>query len=309
MILVGGDNLIDFIQSGEGLNFTGVEGGSCYNVALAMGRQQAPVSFAAALSSDSLGQALAAKLEASAVQLTGPRPDAPTSLAMVTVEGGQPAYQFYRDGTADRIVDAHGITAQMENAAAFHIGSLALTGGADADAWQQLFSSARTQGLFTSLDPNVRPALVADKAAYIARLEAMFADAALIKLSDEDIAWLWPDQDAEDAFLALAKRFPAPLCVLTKGADGALAVTAGGIRAKVSSAPVPVLKDTVGAGDTFMGTLLAELHRRDCLSPDAAAALTADGLSGLLSIAAQAAALNCGRTGCNPPALSELQAV
>lgn len=133
MITVGGENLIDYVQTGldGGLPiFTAVPGGSCYNVAIAIARQNQPVTYATPISNDSLGNILADRLTSDGVILGAPRSDAPTSLAVVSLSDGQPSYQFYRTKTAERQISAQLLDAAIQKSTTiFHISSLSLIEG------------------------------------------------------------------------------------------------------------------------------------------------------------------------------------
>lgn len=309
MIVVGGDNLIDLIQtgqSGDELSFSGMRGGSSYNTARAIGLQGQKVGFITPISRDSLGDFLADKITSDGVELLAKRHGAPTSLAVVTTSNGQPSYQFYRDGTAERQVDFDQLTDNMPaTAVAFHLSSLAIVGGKDADHWAQFFNAQKQNGVFVALDPNVRPMLITDRETYLARLNGLLNDVDLLKLSDEDLEWIFPDQDFETACQSLLKLSRAAITIVTKGGDGAVAFY-GGNRLDVPASPVPNLVDTVGAGDTFMATLLSELSRQGHLSRAAIAGFTQDDIQTWLGTAARAAAINCSRKGCQPPTYNEL---
>ncbi len=309
MILIGGENLIDFIQEPGGSGhplYRAIPGGSPYNVAKAAARQEVATGYMTPFSSDTLGAMLEAELAAEGVELLAARSSKPTSLAVVSLSDGQAQYQFYRDNTAERDVDAPGLTATVpEGAKAFHIGSLALANGADAEAWTAFFEEMSASGRFCSVDPNVRAAFIHDRAGYLARLERLYAVADLIKLSDEDLAWLAPGEAVEDAARAIFARSGAALVVLTLGGEGAFGVTESETF-RIPPAPVVELKDTVGAGDTFMGTLLAQSARADLMAKDALRTTAPPEIKRILTLAAKAAAINCGRVGCNPPRLDEL---
>ena len=303
MITVGGENLIDYVQTEHagGLPvYTAIPGGSCYNVAIAIARQNQQVTYVTPISKDSLGNILAKRLVADEVILGTPRIDAPTSLAIVTLSETQPSYQFYRTRTAERQ-----ITAQLLNEAIhkstriFHIGSLSLIDGEDANLWERKFQELNCQGVVTSLDPNVRPIAVRDKASYIARLKRMTKHASVLKLSDEDLEYLIPDTALQDAFAQFYANSAAQLLILTKGADGAIVRTPSQ-QFEISAVVANPLRDTVGAGDTFMGTILVELYRRSLNAPDIAQ-LPFEELQRIVYRAAKAAAVNCQSSGCNPP--------
>lgn len=310
MILVGGENLIDFLQDppdGGHPAFRAVPGGAPFNVAKAMARQAQPVGYLTPFSSDTLGRQLAAHLGAEAhMTALSPASTRPTTLAIVSLSDGQAQYQFYRENTAERDVTAEGLLARVPGTAkAFFVGSLAITDGQDAKAWTTVMLTLAERGLFTALDPNIRAAFIHDRAEYLARLDTLLETADLVKLSDEDLHWIAPGQDLRDAARGLAARARAGLFVLTEGSKGAFAI-AGGTEYQVAAHPVPVLKDTVGAGDTFMGTLIAGAARLGRMTRGGLADLRPDEVETMLQDAARAAAINCGRTGCQPPTLAEM---
>ncbi len=309
MILIGGENLIDFIQENDDAAaplYRAIAGGSPYNTAKAAARQEVAVGYLTPISEDTLGGLLRRGLEAEGVALLAEPSARPSSLAVVSLANGQAAYQFYREGTAERDVTPTGLrTCIPETAEIVYVGSLAITDGADAEAWADLYRALAERGVFTALDPNIRASFIRDRAGYMARLEGLFGVSRLIKLSDEDIAWLAPGSDPLAAAEDIWRRSGADLLVLTRGRDGANAWGAFGTAA-VPAAPVADLKDTVGAGDTFMGTLLAEVQRRGLASKDALARIDKNEVTEILHRAATAAAINCGRVGCDPPVLAEI---
>jgi len=308
MIAVGGENLIDFVQGvSEGLpTYTANPGGSPYNCAIALARQGVETGYMTPISTDALGGLLASRLEADGVVLLADRSDKPTSLAVVSLEEGIPSYAFHRADTAERQVDLvmlQEITPDGLNA--FHVGGLAVADGTDANDWQAYFSACASRGICTSLDPNVRASLIHDRKGYMVRIERLLADARVLKLSDEDLFWMYPEADLESAIAVLRSKTDAGLVVVTLGPEGAIGF-AGEQRVQIVAAPVDPLIDTVGAGDTFMATLLAQLERDGLLGAEDLKAISAETLERVLKTASRAAAINCTRSGCNPPTLAEL---
>ena len=306
MIAVGGENLIDLVarnqRDGEQSEFIAAEGGGPFNVAMAAGRLGVDVSYLTPISSDRFGDLLSDRLLQSHVTIAGARVEQPTSLAVVSVDAnGLPSYGFYRNGTAERQVNAQTLARTMpQETAIFHVGGVALIDGDDAEAWKQHFKDCKANAILTSLDPNIRPALVSDWDSYGERLRQMMAVADIVKLSDEDIVWLYPDRPLEQALAECRADCNAALFILTLGADGARGfVTAGEVH--VPAAQTDQIIDTVGAGDTFMASILAwiiETGRDDLRSLDAT---DTESLTASLARAATAAALNCEQSGCNPP--------
>ena len=307
MLFVGGENLIDLVQldQQDGLPlYQAIPGGSPFNLAIAAGRQGLQTGYLTPISTDKSGDLLAARLDQAGVVLAGGRHPAPSSLAMVTLTNGVPSYSFYRDGTAERQISEDRLTAALTtDARLFHIGSLALAGGADADVWEALSARCKQAGIAVSLDPNVRAGLIADPDSYRARLARMMQLADIIKLSDEDLTWIYPDQSEQDALAQLVKDSGASVLVLTRGENGASLFHDGQWHDE-PVAPMDELKDTVGAGDTFMATMLVWLVQNGAIGQLAGLSL-GDKLA-MVRRAAQAAAINCSRQGCNPPFADEM---
>ncbi|MEO0487711.1 MAG: carbohydrate kinase [Pseudomonadota bacterium] len=305
ILAVGGENLIDFVQEEDGRNppaYIAHPGGSPMNVAMAAARQGVDTHYLTPVSLDSLGSLIATRLQADNVTLATPRRIEPTSLAVVSLTNGAATYEFYRDGTAERQVSEDQLNAAAPTGlTAFHIGSLAVTGGDDAPVYEAFHKACYNRGLFTSYDPNVRPSLTPDREGFIARMERICTHSTLLKLSDEDLHWLYPDMTEDAAFAYIAGLTSARVTVLTRGPDGARAV-AGDVTAQVPAAPVDPLVDTVGAGDTFMATLIRLVEAHGDAPYDAPT------LEATLATASKAAAINCTRAGCQPPTLAELSA-
>mmetsp|Transcript_95435 Transcript_95435/g.269679 ORF Transcript_95435/g.269679 Transcript_95435/m.269679 type:complete len:333 (+) Transcript_95435:61-1059(+) len=324
MILVGGENLIDFIQAKELTNglpsYRANPGGSPFNAAKALGRQlrggtSGTVGYLTPISSDTLGELLAQQLEEADVALLAPRRSEPTSLAIVSLREGVPSYQFYRESTAERMVTPEGLeTAAPGDATAMLLGSLALANGADADVWADFYCAQHAAGRFTVCDPNIRAAFIHNRDEFMARLDRVLAHSDLVKLSDEDLQWISPGEpDLRKSAAEMLKRSGAKLLITTLGGDGAFALRRAGAdgeleEVSVGAAKVAELRDTVGAGDTFCATLLATLAASGRLSASGLEAMARDDVEALLRRAAQAAAINCGREGCNPPTTAEVDA-
>jgi len=309
MIAIGGENLIDFVNSSVqgGLPaYTAYPGGSPYNVAMAAALQGAATAYLTPISTDRLGDLLAGRLEECGVHLTGGRSDKPTSLAVVSLQDGIPSYGFYRNDTAERQVSARFLEAVMpKDAILFHVGSLGLIEGDDAAAWEDKFVAWHRSGRLTSLDPNVRPSLISDADGYRRRIRSMMGSADILKLSDEDLLWLYPEHDFEAACLTCFADSKAALTVITKGADGVVAKS-GAQTISLPAFPTVKFVDTVGAGDTFMASLLVWMLEQGVTRRKDIENLTQNQLENALKRAAIAAALNCEKQGCQPPGARDI---
>ena len=304
MIAIGGENLIDFVNSpvqGVLPAYTAYPGGSPYNVAMAAALQGAATAYLTPISRDKLGDLLASKLEECGVHLAGGRSNKPTSLAVVSLQDGIPSYEFYRNDTAERQVTTHFLDAVTpKDAVLFHVGSLGLIEGDDAIAWENKFVDWHRSGRLTSLDPNVRPSLISDSDGYRWRIRSMMGSADILKLSDEDLLWLYPEPGFEAACQACFADSKAALTVITKGADGVVAKS-GPQTISLPAFPTRKFVDTVGAGDTFMASVLVWVLEQGITRREDIENLTQNQLENALERAAIAAALNCERQGCQPP--------
>jgi fructokinase len=307
MIVSCGEALIDFLPvtgvDGKPL-FRPETGGSLFNVARGVGRLGVPAGFFGGLSRDLFGQMLARSLAESGVDLGFTvMADRPSTLAFVTFVDGSAVYAFFDEGSAGRMLTEADLPVLPDKVAALHFGSFSLAAEPCGTALEALARREHARRII-SLDINVRPSLTPDRAAYVARLDRMIALADIVKLSDEDFAWLHGSADFA-AFARSCLERGVKLVVLTRGGEGAVAHTA---RETIPVAPIPVkVADTVGAGDSFMSALLARLHMNGLLAKPAVASLAGDELNDALGFAARAAAVTVSRAGADSPWLRELQ--
>ena len=314
MIVVAGEALVDLVprDTGELADLSPRLGGGPYNVAVAAGRLGTPVTFLSRISTDPYGDALLHRLHTAGVRTDhvqrGPEP---TTLAVVGLEpDGSARYSFYVEGTADRgFTDPGPLPADVT---AISVGTLSLVLEPGATAYETVLHREAARGVPVALDPNVRPALITDPDRYRARFARWLPSVALLKVSLDDARWLagLPDTAPEDDVLRAARDWQQAgpdVVVLTRGGAGLLALTP---RGPVTAAPVPVsVVDTIGAGDTVQGALLAWLHDHDALTRTALRALPDDDWRDALGFAARAAAVTCSRAGAEPPHRDELAAL
>ncbi|MFF4980165.1 carbohydrate kinase [Streptomyces sp. NPDC001046] len=300
MIVVAGEALIDLVPRGAGAlaALQPALGGGPFNTAVALGRLGSPTAFCSRVSDDAFGEALLDRLRATGVDVSSvQRGGEPTTLAVATLgEDGSAAYTFYVEGTADRLFSAPAALPPGTRAVSFGTCSLVLEPGAS--AYEELMRAAAGQGVFTALDPNIRPGLIADADAYRARFTSWLSSVSLLKLSAEDAEWLG---GTPREWLAAG---PAAV-VVTRGGAGLTAYTRDGGEYTVPGERVEVV-DTIGAGDTVNAALLHGLAVRDALTDRGVAGLGEDGWTELLRFAARAAAVTCSRAGAEPPYAREL---
>ncbi len=316
MILCCGEALIDFIPtvaaaSTRGANaaecYTPAVGGSPFNTAVAVARLGAPAGFLSRVSRDLFGDQIMEAMNRNSVATTYvARGEQPTTLAFVRRnEQGEARYAFFANGSADRSLSADDTPADLPasvSCLAFGSISLLLEPGATTISQFVLREAGRR---VLSFDPNIRANLISDRPAYMQRFLSLAAHATIVKVSDDDLQWLYPDLPLEEAARSLVQAGTA-LVVVTCGASGSLAFSSN-LHVGVP-APVTKVADTVGAGDSFHGGLLAWLHDHDLLSLAAVSQLDKRQAKAALTFAAQVAAVTCSRPGADPAYRSELPA-
>jgi fructokinase len=300
-IVVAGEALIDLIVRATG-EITPVAGGSPYNAVRAIARLGVPAAWIGGLSSDRFGRMLEAGLTGDGVQVSlAQRTALPTTLALAEIGAdGAASYHFYTDSTSAPAVlpgpMAGGLPA---SARAFLTGSLGLVLEPMASTLEAV-ACAVPRDRIVMLDPNARPSITRDPAAWRGRMARIMARADIVKASTEDLEYLRPGASPDEA--AAWVRAQGPSVVLVTDGARPIRVLAGGGVESVVAPPVDVV-DTVGAGDTFGGALLAFLVHEG-LGPGALR--DADAVRGAARFAVRASAAVCTRAGANPPTLAEL---
>ena len=288
-----GEVLIDILLTGP------VVGGGPANTAKALARLGLQVDFIDGISTDAYGVTARKELERDGVGLTlALDSDKPTCTATVTLDSaGSASYEFLIAGTAtfdfndSWLPDPEGLKPSV-----LHIGTLATI---VEPASTTLHNWAIKCAEFAPIvfDPNVRSSVVGDREKYRSAVEKWVGISSVIKLSDDDISWLYPDESTDE----VAKRWiagGASLVVVTRGAHGIIGYTEHGYE-EVDGAKVAVV-DTVGAGDTVGAILVEGIMKHSVIG------LQGQVLNAVLHRAAIAAGITVSRAGAQPPRLHEL---
>jgi fructokinase len=303
VIVVGGEALVDLVD--EHGQLSPVPGGGPFNTAIALGRLGIPVAYLGTLSRDEYGGLLARLLLEAGVDMSLVRSsDAPTPLAVVHRHDEGENYTFYLTGTSLTDLPPEAVPELPENVWAIHVGTLGLAVDPPAASYEALLDREAARRTIV-LDPNVRPAVFGDQVSYRARFERLAQLADIVKLSDHDAAWIYPELERTaviERVLGLGPR----LVAVTMGTLGAVAASREG-QACVPAVPVAVV-DTVGAGDSFGAALLAALVERDALEPGATRPLDDSLLAEAVEYAVTASAITCTRRGAVPPSRAEIDA-
>lgn len=301
MILCSGESLIDMVP--EGGTFRPLAGGAVYNTAIALGRLDAPTAYLWPISRDPFGEVLLRPLTEAGVDIgLCPRSDRLTTLALVTLTDGDAVYSFYDEGSAGRMLSPAEIPTLPDRIEAIFAGGISLVPDPCGAAVEALIERNHAR-LPIMIDPNIRPFFIADPEAFRARLHRILPQADIVKLSTDDLEWLHPGIDPEDAARKVLALGPK-IVLQTGGASGARAFWSG----ETVSAPAirTTVADTIGAGDTFNAGVLASLRKQGVLNKDGIKGITGEQLRAALTLGAQAAAITVSRPGANPPWADEM---
>ena len=297
-VWVVGEVLIDLLP--EGADRKPVVGGGPANTAKALSKLGVDTQFIDGISSDQYGHMAKDELVASGVKLNYVKySDKPTCLAIVSLsDAGSASYEFVIENTATFDFTSEWLpNLQTEVPSLLYIGTLATViepGASVLFDWAQ--SVAKVAPIV--FDPNIRPAVISDRKKYLAHVERWVSISSAIKVSDEDIKWLYPSIEIVQVVNNWLTKGPS-LVVVTYG-DKGLTGHRKNERVSVDAVKVSVT-DTVGAGDT-VGAILVEAIVKDGLD-----ILTGVRLETMLKRAAKAAAITVSRVGANPPTSEELE--
>jgi len=297
-VWVAGEVLIDLIPDGSGR--TPIVGGGPANTAKALSRLGIDTQFIDGISTDEYGQMAKGELISAGVKLDYVKySDNPTCLAIVSIsDSGSASYEFVIENTATFDFTPDWLPSpQSERPTLLHIGTLATViepGASLLFDWAQ--SVARVAPIV--FDPNIRPAVMNDREKYMKQVERWVSISSAVKVSTEDIKWLYPSLEIEQVVSNWITKGPS-LIVVTYG-DKGLAGYRVGEKVSVDAIKVAVV-DTVGAGDT-VGAILVEAIVKDGLET-----LSGLRLEMMLKRAAKAAAITVSRSGANPPTLKEIE--
>ncbi|WP_309712743.1 carbohydrate kinase [Pseudolysinimonas sp.] len=298
-VLVVGEALVDIVRR-DGADAVH-PGGSPLNVAVGLQRLEVSSTLHSSFGTDEHGVAIARHLEASGVTITpGTIRDRPTSVALATIDAaGTAGYAFSIDWDPAPLEVAAGTID------ALHVGSIGAALEPGATIVERLLAELRPSTTI-SFDPNIRPQLMGSLEAARPRVERIIALADVVKASDEDIAWLYPDAMVTEIMAGWLALGPG-LVVVTRGPDGADALAAcGPVHV---AAPRTEVVDTIGAGDSFMSGLLAALSDRGVLGGgrrETLRELSASDIADAVRFAARCAAITVSRPGADPPTRQHL---
>lgn len=311
-ICAAGELLIDFMPCGTSsqgqLLYARNPGGAPANVLAMAAKLGIKARLCAVVGSDNFGtflieSMLAAGIDARFISRTA---RARTTLAFVDLdERNDRSFTFYRKPGADILLTDAGIPDEaMEGCGVYHFSGVSLTDEPARGAVLRAARRAKEMGLLVSFDPNYRPFLWPQAAQARQAFEEGMRCADIIKVSEEEVAFLLGQENAAQGAAELAKQYDA-LVLASCGARGALAANPSGLLGRAEALPVTVA-DTTGAGDAFLGTILAALAGKERA---ALHSMTEQEAVELLHLGCMAGSLTASKLGAIPalPEKEELQ--
>lgn len=301
MITVMGEDLIDIIVSPAG-EVTSVVGGAPLNTARTLARLGYPATFLGGVSQDSFGQRIKRQLDEDGVGYAlGELMAEPTTLAIAELDhDGAATYRFMFEGTAAAsLTPERAVVALNTDSQVLHVGTLALVFEPLAHATRAVVKAVSSECI-VMVDPNCRPSVMQDSAMFTDTLMEVLERADIVKVSGDDLEFLWPQLSPDEAARKLQRESNA-VVLFTDGSKSVKVIMASGEA--VLEVPEVAVVDTVGAGDSFSGGFLAAwleagLGHKDLSNLDAVVKAAKFGI--------RVAGLTCQKAGAQPPFPAEL---
>ena len=296
MIAAVGESLIDIVNGKE------LIGGGPFNVALAASRLGAPVSFFGKVSADRQGLMILERMIDNGILFDPMLCNAPEptlcSKAVLDAEG-KASYVFDYKGTAACSITESELSTSFSNEGDINLvffGSISLVMEPGCEAIVPAIRKIDgNPALF--LDPNVRPSMISDPEAYRKMIIGLAGICDLVRVSDEDLSYLYPDMSADEAEKKMLQACKGAL-IVTRGAEGSTWYSKD-FRVDCPVFNAGTVVDTIGCGDTFDGAVIAFLDREGLT--DKISSLDKETVGRMLDYASKAAGLNCLFEGCDPP--------
>ena len=302
VITVVGEALIDIIVDPAG-NVTSVVGGAPLNTARTIARLGVPATFLGGVSTDTFGARIMRLLEADGVGYAlGAQVDEPTTLAIAQIdEYGAATYRFMMEGTSAAAVTPQAALSHVgPNCSALHVGTLGLVLQPLADATAAVVAASPADRL-VMVDPNCRPSVMTSSNVFDRTLRAVLERADVVKVSGDDLSFIYPFIEVHDAAVRLQRESGA-VVLFTDGSKSVHVLTES--DDVVLEVPRVAVVDTVGAGDSFSGGFLAQWQSRGLRRADVA---NLDEVLSAARFGIAVAAITCQRPGADPPNVQEMK--
>ena len=238
-------------------------GGAPGNFLAALQKYGCTTALIGKVGDDAFGHLLKGTLDAIGIDTTGlvVDPAVFTTLAFVTLDAtGNRSFSFARKPGADTCLTGDEVDKTLlDDCKVFHFGTLSLTSEPARSATQAAVAYAKEQGKLISFDPNLRKPLWPSDEAAKEQIEWGLRQADIVKISDEEIEFLWgisPEEGAQK----LLKEYGVRLVYATLGPKGCHVANRNGSCEVPSPTGLHVI-DTTGAGDIFGGSAMSQFLR------------------------------------------------
>ena len=281
-------------------------GGAPANFLAALAKYGAKTALLGKVGADTFGKLLLKTLQKAGIETKGMvvTDDVFTTLAFVTLdENGDREFAFSRKPGADTCITFEEINTDLiDEAKAFHFGTLSLTDEPARSATRQVVAYAKNKGKLITFDPNLRKPLWKDMAACREQTLWGLSQADVVKISDEEVNYFF-GLTPEDGAKHILENYGVKLVFVTCGADGCFFQNAVAKGWKPGLSGITVV-DTTGAGDIFGGSAVWKLLQLNT-APEA---LTEPQLCEIVSFACKAASLSTTKAGgvSSVPSLEEI---
>ena len=261
MIWVTGDAVVDLIPDSD-TTYLKCPGGAPANVAVAIARLGGKSGFFGRVGNDPLGRFMKETLTAEKVNTQSMRLDDEQRTSTVIVDlddSGERSFTFMVKPSADQFLIPSDIP-EFSAGDWLHVCSIALANEPSRSSTLEAMRRIKHAGGYVSFDPNLREEVWANPSEIIPVVRQALELADVLKFSDDELMYLTQTHTL-DAGLEAIKGNNNRLVVVTQGAKGALVVFEGTQTLQAGKAIQPI--DTTGAGDAFVGGLLAKLSQYD----------------------------------------------
>ena len=300
MILVCGENVIDFIPSEEKKEyFKACIGGSPLNTALSLGRLNQKVYFFSRISNDFFGEKIINFLNKNNVNTSlVQRTDDLTAVAIVS-DKKNPQFSFHAAQTADRNINEYSLDNDFrDNLSLAHFSSISLVLEPGSETYFKMMKDLQKKSLI-SIDPNIRESLIPNKNFYIDRFKQFLTIADIIKLSDEDFEYFASLKDKDSIIKEWILNNKVSVIILTQGPIGVTLYTKK-YKISIKSIKTKVV-DTIGAGDSFQAGVISWLMNNNFIFKNKLKILDKTEWKSCLDYANKIASFCCMKEGCDPP--------
>ncbi|AUD63800.1 hypothetical protein BK010_09430 [Tenericutes bacterium MO-XQ] len=270
-IISCGELLIDFIPKEKGKKIKDIDafikkpGGAPANVCVQAAKLGAPAKFIGQVGKDGFGDFLKQTLTDHQVDVNHlyQTEHANTALAFVTLSHeGERDFIFYRNPSADQILNSSQVNHIDVDNSIFHFCSLSLDDYPLRDAIRDLLVTNKVNNNLVSFDPNLRLSLFKNHKAYQKVIIDFMAYTDILKVSDDELTFITKKDNEYDAINYLF-NLGIKYLIITRGKDGVTFIDKNrtlhqkGFKVKVV--------DTTGAGDSWIGAFLSQIANQDLI--------------------------------------------